>query len=124
MQLLAGKSSPKCLSTTKTLDAIKTLEATYSAPKREDGTADLGDVLLLEQIDSLEEISVRNSVLLDGLEEGTDVLHNLEGHRGILVDLLHASGLNTVNQPKKCSSKYVNTTLNWLGKQGSCGCCD
>lgn len=70
----------------------------YSATQREQCSGDLGDVFLLEKVDSLEDISSWDAVLLDSLTESTDVLHYLEWHRSILIDLLDAPGFDSVDQ--------------------------
>lgn len=55
------------------------------------------DVPLLEQIRRLENLLLGHSVLLDGVLEPLDVLHELEVG-SLLLDLLNRSGLQFVDQ--------------------------
>lgn len=70
---------------------------TYGTAQSEDGVGHVGNILLLVQIDGLEDIDVEHTVLLQGLLEVVDVLHELElAARG--VDLGHGIGRQHVDQ--------------------------
>lgn len=60
------------------LSGINQSCSTYSTAKSEDGVGHVGNVLLLVQIDSLEDIDIGHTVFLEGLLEVVDVLHELE----------------------------------------------
>ena len=61
---------------------------------------DLGDVSPLVQVDGLEAIDVRDTVILDGFLEFVDVFHHLElATAG--VDLGNSTGLQLVHQSAK-----------------------
>lgn len=74
---------------------------TYRASKSEESSGHLSNVLLLKEIDGLEEITHWDTVALYCLQEGANVLHNLEGHRGVFIDLLNAARVDAVHEPMK-----------------------
>jgi len=77
------------------VDSIRS--QTYGTAQGEDGVGHIGNVLLLVQIDGLEDIDIGHTVLLQGLLEVVDVLHELElAARG--VDLGHGVGRQHVDQ--------------------------
>lgn len=73
------------------------------AAEGEDGVGHLGNVLLLVQVDGLEHVNIIDTVVLQGLLEVVDVLHQLELSSG-LVDLGDRSGHQDVHQAAQDSS--------------------
>lgn len=75
----------------------KSQRPTYQTRQSVQAQGDLGNVALLEQISSLEDLLLWHSVLLDASLEPLDVLHQLEVG-SLLLDLLDGSGSNGVDQ--------------------------
>lgn len=71
--------------------------STYSTAQSEDGVGDVGNVLLLVEIDGLEDIDIGHTVFLESLLEVVDVLHELELATR-RVDLGHRVGGEGVDQ--------------------------
>lgn len=71
--------------------------STYGSAEGEESAGDLGDVFLLPEVDCLEYVEIRNSVIFDRLLEIVDVLHHFELSTG-RVYLGDASRLEFVDE--------------------------
>ena len=71
--------------------------STHLTSKSKQCHCDLRDILLLPKIDSLEDIQVSNSVLLDSLLEYIDIFHHFERCTGC-VDFWNWSWLNFIHE--------------------------
>lgn len=71
---------------------------TYNSAEREKSDADGEEVTSFDEIDRLEGLLVRDSLLLGKLDESVDVFHAGKS-RDRLLDLLDGSGLESVGDP-------------------------
>ena len=87
------------------------LTHTHQSAESVDTFGDGIDACAFPQIDRLEQLIVTQTVLLSGLLESRNVLHQFEVH-SFLGDFLHRSGLEFIDQTAMQKSPLINTTLN------------
>ena len=86
---------------------------TYYSPETKEAEAHLFDIPCLKQVSGLEDLFRWHAVLLAGLLEGRNVLHQLEVTT-LCCYALHASRLNHVDQSAKKQYVVLNRFLSLI----------